>query len=269
MTALYEDQFSTAHDFPETKTERCLVIASTPRSGSHMLGHSLRETGAFGFPLEYLQPGNLAEWRRRLGVGSATEALAAIKRRRTSPNGVFGLKLHYAHLGQFEDFRAMIDALESPMFVHIHRRDLLRQAISYVRASQTGVWIDGQPGDHRAAVFDGDAIERRLREIALHGAAWRHALALHGCRWLDLAFEDIRGDIPGAVARIAAFAGVAVDPARLPLAAATRAQAGPGPDHWIERFLAERRGAPLGDLAPGGARPFRRRLRRLLGRLGP
>ncbi len=58
---------------------------------------------------------------------------------RTSPNGVFGLRIHAGHLGSLE--ADPYDILQAPRYIWIQRRDRLRQAVSYTMAEQTGVWI--------------------------------------------------------------------------------------------------------------------------------
>jgi trehalose 2-sulfotransferase len=55
-----------------------------------MIDHSLYETGYFRFPLEYANPVNLAEWKKRFGKESLPEVLTKLLKCRTSPNGVFG-----------------------------------------------------------------------------------------------------------------------------------------------------------------------------------
>ncbi|WP_089676027.1 Stf0 family sulfotransferase [Vreelandella aquamarina] len=70
MNNFYAKQFGEDLNFPSfdnVEDVRCLVICSTPRCGSHMLGHSLYETGKAGFPLEYLQKNNLKRWSDVLG----------------------------------------------------------------------------------------------------------------------------------------------------------------------------------------------------------
>jgi LPS sulfotransferase NodH len=48
------NQFGAAYDFPDfSGAFRNYLIASTPRCGSHYLGHLLRATGRLGSPLEF------------------------------------------------------------------------------------------------------------------------------------------------------------------------------------------------------------------------
>ncbi|EDX85301.1 hypothetical protein S7335_3000 [Synechococcus sp. PCC 7335] len=65
-----------------------------------MLEHALYRTNSFGFPLEYANPHNPVEWNRRFNTDSLPRALAEIQQRRTSPNGVFSIKVHYSHIKQ-------------------------------------------------------------------------------------------------------------------------------------------------------------------------
>ncbi len=142
---LYEEQFSGSHDFPrQERPDKTLIIASTPRCGSHMLGHTLHETGAFGFPLEYANPANLREWKRRIEMESTEEVIRELTQRRTSPNGVFGIKLHYTHINVLGGFDGVQALFPEAYYVLLSRKDVLKQAVSLAIAKQTGVWIAGQ-----------------------------------------------------------------------------------------------------------------------------
>src|SRR5690554_4240321 len=111
-----------------------------------MLGHALQATGSFGFPLEYGNPSNLAEWKKRLGVDGLPELVSAIQAIRTSPNGVFSIKIHYPHIDNFGGIDVIKKLFPESYFVFLTRKDLLNQAISLSIAKQTGVWISGQKG---------------------------------------------------------------------------------------------------------------------------
>lgn len=142
---LYAKQFSESLDFPEVEgPTKIIVIASTPRCGSHMLGHAMWQTSQFGFPLEYLNPRNLSVWRKRFCSRNVADTLSAIERKRTSPNGVFGIKIHYSQLRQLGGFAGLAEYFPHACYVLLSRADVLMQAVSYSVALQTGVWIAGQ-----------------------------------------------------------------------------------------------------------------------------
>lgn len=252
---LYVDQFSTEYDFPPYDAEpTCTyVIASTPRSGSHMLGHALGSTGALGFPLEYLNRANLPSWQRRLGAETPRQTLDAIKRIRTSPNGCFGLKLHYDQLVSIAPHIEPGDLLDRARVVRLRRRDLLAQAVSLAVARQTGSWISAQVPT-REPVYDGDAIEKALGDIAWSDAQWDVALARMGVQPLDLAFEEVVADVDAAVKRVAAFLGIpdaALRPRPTPRPAQ---QSGNVNEVWQRTFILEGRD-PLQPIAAAPPRP--------------
>lgn len=236
--ALYESQFETKFDSPVAAVPaKTLVIASTPRSGSHMLGHSLIETGCFGAPFEYLNPGNLARWREQLGVVGTDDVLGELMRRRTTPNGVFSIKCHWSHLDAVGGFDRLRERLPDPFFVAIRRSDLLKQAVSYAIAQQTGVWIDGQPSKGIEPTYNFAQIYACLRELIDHNARWQFALATSGCRWMEVTFEDIRENIAAAVARIATFMDVTLSERAEPAKLMTHKQSNAVNRMWARRFI--------------------------------
>ncbi len=233
---LYEDQFSETHDFPRVdKPSKVLIIASTPRCGSHMLGHALHRTGSFGFPLEYTQPANLAEWRRRLA--GCDDVLTEIQRRRTSPNGVFGIKIHYSHISGYGGFQQVMRRFPNAYYVFLFRRDVLKQAVSLSIAQQTGVWIDGQEPIATTAQYEFERINKCMRRVLLENAGWRYLFAAHGCRHMEVEFEEARNDIGGTVVRMGSFLGITVDAGRLPTDPVTKKQGLDINKSWAERFL--------------------------------
>lgn len=233
---LYRDQFSESHDFPRVdKPSKVLIIASTPRCGSHMLGHALHATGCFGFPLEYTQPANFAEWRRRFA--GCDDVLTEIQRRRTSPNGVFGIKIHYSHIAEYGGFTHVMQRFPDAYFVFLFRKEALKQAVSLSIAQQAGVWISGQEPINPTAEYDFDRINKCMRRILLENAGWRYLLAAHGCRFIEVEYEDVRSDIGGTVMRIASFMDVAVDAERIPSAPVTKKQGLDINTLWAERFV--------------------------------
>lgn len=239
---LYSDQFSTEHDYPPftPAPPRRYVIASTPRCGSHRLGHALAATGHLGFPLEYLNPANLPTWERRFGTQGPRETLRALWRVRTSPNGCFGLKLHYRQLAGVASTLPPEDLLGGAAIIRIRRPDLLGQAISLVRARQTGVWISAQ-APVRQPFYDGDAIAGAIADLSARNAGWEEVLARAGIQPLDLTFEEVVGDPDGAVRRVAEFLEVDLGDRTERSMPQPRRQGDRLNESWRSRFLAEGR----------------------------
>lgn len=239
---LYIEQFSIANDFPFYSGEpQSYIIASTARSGSHMLGHFLRKTGLFGFPLEYINPINLVEWKCRLNSKTASETLRLIKERRTSTNGIFGIKVHYNHLPHIGGAGNLLDNLQNPKVVLLTRRDLIEQAVSYAIATQTGQFISKQK-IAGAVNYDFDLIDRCLRSIITDTSAWRYVVACKSLEYCELCYEDLCVDMGKAVDAIAQLLNLKISDSMCsvgPVATFPMRQASKLNDEWVERFKSE------------------------------
>lgn len=243
---LYQAQFSDDLDFDragDAVPVRTVLVASTPRCGSHMLGHAMASTGLLGVPFEYCNPANLAEWKRRLGTATTEATLAALMRRRTTGNGVFGIKAHYEHCAQMGGPAGLFAALPGLRVVHLRRADVLRQAISFAIAKQTGVWIRGQEATAEAAVYDPDLIAACLDDIAVQNALWTSAFAERGIEPLSLYYEQVQRDLPAAVASVVRHAGAMPETGVIDVETLTERQGSSArTDDWVRRYLDDMRG---------------------------
>lgn len=241
--SLFLEQFSEKKDQPYVEgPEKTLLIASTPRCGSHMLGHALAETGHFGVPYEYCNPANLIEWQRRFGTATTAQTVQELMRNRTTPNGVFALKAHFSHTTQLDTPTALLSMLPDVKIVFIRRADILRQAISYAVAYQTGVWITGQKAVSDYAAYDAALIASCLDDIALQNAQWTSYFKRSGIPTCEVFYEAMTRDVEGTVTTIADFADIFLPKDSLVTKAPTKLQ---GKDarvqEWIERYFADRR----------------------------
>src|SRR6266567_6464066 len=141
------------------------LICTTPRSGSWLLSEALQATEIAGRPREYFAPELQDEWLRRWRsptISSYGDFVAMVLTRGTTDNGVFGCKLHwyqFEHLlarlrelnphGNPSDVDLVARTFPNVRYVWLFRRDKVRQAISYYRASHTGQWWDIQKGQNR------------------------------------------------------------------------------------------------------------------------
>jgi LPS sulfotransferase NodH len=251
------------------------VIASLPRSGSTLLARALWDTGVAGAPGEYFNSRHMAdffvrwgrlEWSgvaRLLAAGLGAwqraptwrslpipEYVSALKRHRTGPNGVFGVKLHYGHLERCF-LRAGLDveeALERPLWVRVVRRDRVRQAVSYVRALQTDVWREDGSGRSEPR-YDFERISRRLEDLVARDRAWDRWLAARRVEPLEIVYERFVESYEPTVRsvldhlEIEGSERVAIPPPPL------RRQSDATTEVWIERF--RRDAASHGRALPG------------------
>lgn len=237
---LYEDQFSESHDFPKVeKPSKILIIASTGRCGSHMLGHALHKTNSFGFPLEYTNPSNLAEWKKRLEIDDFQGVMTEIQRRRTSPNGVFGIKIHYPHIKQFGGFANLVKLFPNAHYVLLSRKDALKQAVSLSMASQTGVWISGQKPVNDNPTYDFEHIDKCLRQTILNNSSWRYTLAASGCNYIEMDFDQVCNNPVQSIENIASFVGIEIEPNEIPKEQVTKKQGKGINKEWAMKFISD------------------------------
>lgn len=243
-----ETGYETRFDFPERQAppERSYLLATVPRSGSTYLSHVLWRTGCLGAPLEYLNFEPSGPYGHASDSPAEQQRLwATALHHRTSPNGVFGLK---GFPPQFEALaqrnasllrqvmRQIVPSPTAARLVRLHRRDRIAHAISYARAIISGVWRAEQ---EREGTVEPDyspiAVERADRLIATQEAAWSAMIAELGLKPLALYYEDVVADPGGAVAEVARFLGVEVDPALEVEIPSIRRQSQKGARAWAQR----------------------------------
>ena len=157
----------------------------------------LASTGALGAPLEYLNSVHRGILSERWGCGADLGAyIAALHERRSSPEGLFGVKVHWDQLvaAGAEATCRTLDRLSwdvpdevlstlfpNPVFVRIIRLDLDRQAVSLWRAQHSNVWsvatTEESGLDGRRAPYSFTGIEECRRAIEIGEACWTDCFA--------------------------------------------------------------------------------------------
>lgn len=237
----YQAQFSADRDLPTFEgTPTLYMMATTPRCGSHFLGHALAECETFGVPLEYLHPGNMKKWHGRFGTRTPEEVLAELIRHRTGPTGHFGFKAHWSQFDPYQTCEIFAPHGGLDRAFWIFRRDLLGQAISFVVANQTGVWISGAPKQGEAS-YDYAKIVKFAADIRDQNAHWK--------TWFDTKFkgpvhkvvyEELIADQTSQLRAAALFvdANTTAHPAA---AERTQKQSNTTSETWRQRFHSELR----------------------------
>ncbi|HEX5780816.1 MAG TPA: Stf0 family sulfotransferase, partial [Solirubrobacteraceae bacterium] len=238
---------------------RAYLVCATPRSGSTLVCEALKGTGVAGRPEEYFEAvpatGRLprpADYLEGLddaealalvggaparepppyssleGVGSYDEHVARALEWGTTPNGVFGAKLMWDHVGR-------LPALGDPRYVWVRRGDVVRQAVSLWRAMQTQSWrddsTDGEGGQH-APQYSFAALRHLVARLTDHDARWREFLA--GAPVLEVTYEELTADLPGVIRRTLDHVGVA-DSVDIPQPAMRR-QADELSEAWVAAY---------------------------------
>jgi LPS sulfotransferase NodH len=216
-------------------------VCATPRTGSSLLLGLLESTGVAGHPQAYFRPPDEALYAAKWGLRAYDRAdfvEAALAAGRTG-NGVFGAKLMWDALVAVED---LLPAFGDTRFVFLRRDDVVAQAVSWVRAEQTGTWfaggngeVSGNAGDGPEPVFDREAIDQRLAAIKSENTAWARWFRSTGVRPLPLRYEDLAADPTATTLRVLEFLGLAL-PAGREIRAQHRRQADHLNSEWIAHY---------------------------------
>jgi LPS sulfotransferase NodH len=218
----YEAEF----DFPRCAVPppRPYLLASVPRSGSTFVSHLLWQTGCLGAPLEYCNFEDAGPYgHANLSPSEQQRLWKTALSRRTSPNGVFGLKgfpvqfeaLHRSNPALLSDvMRTLFPAPGRGRVVWLRRRDRTAHAISYARAILSGIWRAEQEREGRAEPeYSRLAVERAGHMIEDQDGAWRAMFADLAIAPLELWFEDVLADSGAAIEAVAGYLEVEIDAA--------------------------------------------------------
>ncbi|HEX3953342.1 MAG TPA: DUF6065 family protein [Stellaceae bacterium] len=238
------------------------IICAAPRTGSTLLAQALGSIGTAGKPNEFfdIHDYNDRFWKERLGVADEAEYFDKAVAAGTGANGVFALKLLWhqspALLAKLRAAGAApADADESvlhalltarlgapPRYIWLRRSDKLAQAISYLRASKTGLWRSTDVAENTASEtdadldFDFDLIAQYVRVVSDFDQRWQAYFRHNRLKVLAITYENFIAAYEATVFSALDFLGIAKDGIRLPPPRLQR-QADQRSREWHKRFL--------------------------------
>jgi len=176
------------------------VICTSPRSGSTLLCDILSKSGVAGKPDSHFHRPDVSAWANYVGLEHGNgedeqnvlnEVFRRIIAKGRADTGVFGLRLQRHSFDYFmekldvlhpglpsdaERFRAMFGRT---LFVHLTRTDKVDQAVSLVRAEQTGLWHAAPDGTEiernsppQDPSYDAEEIRARFDELREFDRQW-------------------------------------------------------------------------------------------------
>jgi LPS sulfotransferase NodH len=221
---------------------RSYIVASSYRCGSQYLCWRLWQTGLLGAPSEVLNPtSELRVLMNRFKASSPSDYIAKLLARRTSKNGVFGMKAHFHHFEAFlKEYPALLEALSPVTYIYISRRDKVAQAVSMAKALQTDWWTSRmEEGPRPALRYDRDMIAKCLEDIAQQDLTWREWFETQNVTPFPVTYDDLTTDAAGVVRSIVELLGVQDDEPDEVNVPPARKQGDETNQEWIERFQRE------------------------------
>lgn len=220
---------------------RSYVIASTPRTGSHLLSNALTSTGIAGRPRELVArytagtaPATAGDRMRLVTQAPPEETydreadaayIRTLLASGTTGNGVFGVVIHrlqlqdsvrrlqsYLGTSESEPHRVLSSVFPGLSYVWLRRRDRVAQAVSWYRAIQTGVYVGRQGGGEDEALrFDYGKIRYLLAALTSFENAWGSYFSSGGLTPLVLYYEDLAADYVPTIRSVLDFLGFDAD----------------------------------------------------------
>ena len=152
---------------PAEPKYKCFIICTAPRSGSTMLCKMLKNTAVAGNPDSYFHRPSTDNWLDVFGLGgkffsSESEKLRAIfaaaQSQGDADTGIFGLRMQRGSAEYFlkqltllhpkvqSDENRINATFGQTLFIHLSRQNKLEQAVSLLKAEQSGLWHKSSDG---------------------------------------------------------------------------------------------------------------------------
>jgi LPS sulfotransferase NodH len=206
------------------------VLCTSPRSGSTLLCSLLAATGVCGRPKSYFHEASVERWAASLSAppqrrGSDLDHLRAIVEAAvaegTNGTGIFGLRLQrdsadflleqlaLLHPGQASDADTFRAAFGRTLFLHLTRPDKVAQAVSCVKAQQTGLWHMAPDGTvlertkpNQEPSYDSAALRRCHGELVAADRQWTTWFAREGIEPVRLTYDRLAADPRGVLREV-------------------------------------------------------------------
>ncbi|PXA99557.1 hypothetical protein DMC47_02770 [Nostoc sp. 3335mG] len=213
--------------------KRTILLCAHQRTGSSLLGEAMYFTGGMGCPVEYFHGGFRPRFEARWQVSGSAALIDAAFRHRTDPSGTFTTKLFWKDLvglareiegGDWSGVSALRDGqpdqarlrdlgrmlrsrFPAPQFIHLFRRDTIRQGVSHHAAMASGRWRWWGMKDQPPVAYDFDRILKYVMIARRTQMMWNALFAANGIRPIEIAYEDLLDDYDATVRGLFAALG--------------------------------------------------------------
>lgn len=243
------------------------ILCTSPRSGSTLLCTLLRESGVAGYPESWFHRPSLVGWAKDLEIplpkgsepAKIATLIAAAKDKGLANGALFALRLQRQSAPFFlqmlarlhPDLRHDRDRLRAcfgeTRFLYLNRSDKIAQAVSYMRAQQTGLWHRAADGSelerlasHREPYYDHAFLAQWVKTFTQYDARWRTWFARERITPYALSYDTLSNDPTGCLRAVLAALSL-TPPKRQDISPGVQRLSDTLNAEWIERFKRENR----------------------------
>lgn len=248
------------------KNPNSYVICSTPRSGTTLLCDLLGDTGVAGKPDSFFQFQSIEWWAKLLNTSMDDwddkysfdkEYLSKVLIKGKATTDIFGMRLMWSDLNilcnrlnelypnlsnEKSRFQA---AFGSTCFIHLSREDKVAQAVSRIKAEQSGLWHIDSEGNERERLsskqtpkYDAKVILEQVKEYKNHDKAWFNWFNQQQIKAINITYEELSNDPQATLVKILPALALDTKFAKT-VEPSTMKLANDESNKWIARFRAE------------------------------
>ncbi|HWN23315.1 MAG TPA: Stf0 family sulfotransferase [Gaiellaceae bacterium] len=230
---------------------RSVFLCATQRTGSWLLAHLMASSGTAGRPAEFFDAGEMRGFREEWRVASDREYVNRVLELGTTPNGVFATKLMWNAIDgllfrrrrlvrayESSDLEVIESVFPSPRFIWLRREDVVAQAVSWAKASQTEQYAAHQTAV-RDPTFDFEHIDGLMHLAKVQNGAWQRWFAAHEITPVQVTYEELCEDEVRTTLRVLRDLDLDADGASIAAPLGLERQADSVNAEWIRRYRAE------------------------------
>ncbi|MGQ0486570.1 MAG: Stf0 family sulfotransferase [Hyphomicrobiales bacterium] len=220
-------------------TQLSVFICFTNRCGSNFLADLLAATGLLPRGGEFFNAPAVLNRSRAAGI-TGFDFYCRLLHQKNAKSDRFVAKASIDQLAMLARLGYLGSLFPNPHFIHIHRYDLVAQAVSFLLASHTKEWTARQenPRADDGVQYDGAKIAAHIERVNLKNALIRQFLQVNRLRYLAVQYEHLAAMPDHTIAMIAdwlCLGPAKIDPKRLKVAR----QASDLKRQFYERYLTE------------------------------
>ncbi|MDD5271544.1 MAG: Stf0 family sulfotransferase [Methylovulum sp.] len=182
------------------------IICFSSRCGANYLSDLLAMDGQMGNAGLALNYDVVIAHSEKQGFRHIQDYVAWLIKHTTSAQKIFGTKLVWEQLYFLTKIGVIPHIIKSPRFIHIHRKDVVGQAIAIYISTQTGQASSKQ--NPPSVKFNPQQIIRLIETIELSHSKFMMYFKLFNANYINIAYEDILSNEAGAVKNIVQSLGI-------------------------------------------------------------